>query len=185
MLQGFQELKNAHGRASTAGPERRLHFHFLCNPVAATASSESHISHISLQPQKLQPGVDSGRQSVVATGEAWALPVDMLLRSVGYRGKSVPGIPFDSQRAIVPNTLGRVYETDSGETVPGLYVAGWIKRGPQGIIGTNLVDAEQTARCVAEDLGSLAKSAPDRLDIAKALEVCTLAARLDHPKIHR
>lgn len=126
--------------------------------------------------------MDSGRQNVVATGEAWDLPVDMLLRSVGYRGKSILGIPFDSQRSIVPNTLGRVYETESGETVPGMYVAGWIKRGPQGIIGTNLVDAEQTARCVVEDLESLAKPAADKPDIAEVLEVCNLAFGQELPE---
>lgn len=95
----------------------------------------------------------------------------MLLRSVGYRGVPVPGIPFDSGRGVVPNALGRVQDSGTGANVKGVYVAGWLKRGPQGIIGTNLVDAEQTARCVVEDLAYVERPPPARSDIADVLQV--------------
>ena len=77
--------------------------------------------------------------------------MQLLLKSVGYRGCAMEGVPFDGKQGIVPNVMGRVTGSD-GSVVPGLYVTGWIRRGPQGIIGTNILDAGQTAGCVAEDL---------------------------------
>lgn len=120
----------------------------------------------------LEPEADGGRQVAVPAGAAWDLPVDMLLRSVGYRGLPMSGVPFDSRLGIVPNTLGRVQDVGTGAAVKGMYVAGWLKRGPQGIIGTNLVDAEQTARCVVEDLQSLPRPTSSPADIVDVLQVC-------------
>jgi ferredoxin--NADP+ reductase len=77
----------------------------------------------------------------------------MVLRSVGYRGVPIPGLPFDDERGIVPNAAGRVLR--DGAVVPGEYVAGWIKRGPSGIIGTNKHDAAETVRCLLEDAPAL------------------------------
>jgi ferredoxin--NADP+ reductase len=68
---------------------------------------------------------------------------------VGYRGTAVEGVPFDDRRNVIPNREGRVVDGDTA--IPGLYVAGWIKRGPTGIIGTNKKDAVQTVTCLLED----------------------------------
>jgi ferredoxin--NADP+ reductase len=62
------------------------------------------------------------------------------------------GVPFDDRRNVIPNVEGRVVDAD-GSAVPGLYVAGWIKRGPTGIIGTNKKDAAATVASLLEDLG--------------------------------
>eukprot|EP00892_Ulva_mutabilis_P012202 jgi/Ulvmu1/9354/UM050_0106.1 len=167
---GFQELQRAHGKSSRTTPHRILHFHFLCNPVAANTAPDDTLGSLSLQPQALEAGAGGGRQVPVPVGTAWDLPMDMLLRSVGYRGVPVAGIPFDSRRGIIPNTLGRVEDDESGKAVEGVYVAGWLKRGPQGIIGTNLVDAEQTARCMVEDLGSLPVPPSGQEDMANVLQ---------------
>lgn len=101
---------------------------------------------------------DDGR--LVGTGSFASLPVDLVVRSVGYRGTAMPGVPFDSQTNVIPNRDGRV--VDGADIVPGLYVAGWIKRGPTGIIGTNKKCAVGTVASLIEDFdsGALAKDAP-------------------------
>jgi ferredoxin--NADP+ reductase len=73
---------------------------------------------------------------------------------VGYRGVPIPGVPFDEKQGIVPNQDGRVLV--GGEPVPNLYVSGWIKRGPSGVIGTNKSDAAGTVQKMAEDIAGRA-----------------------------
>ena len=75
----------------------------------------------------------------------------MVLRSVGYQSVPLPGVPFDPRASVVPNAQGRVLGED-GAPLPGEYVAGWLKRGPTGVIGTNKSDAAETVRCLLEDL---------------------------------
>ena len=75
----------------------------------------------------------------------------MVLRSVGYQSVPLPGVPFDRRASVVPNAQGRVLGED-GAPLPGEYVAGWLKRGPTGVIGTNKSDAAETVRCLLEDL---------------------------------
>jgi len=77
--------------------------------------------------------------------------VSMVLRSVGYQSVPLPGVPFDERAAVVPNVEGRVIGPD-GAPLPGEYVAGWLKRGPTGVIGTNKSDAAQTVRSLLADL---------------------------------
>ncbi len=92
-------------------------------------------------------------QSARGTGETIEVPCGMILRSIGYKGIAMPGVPFDERAGVVPSQAGRV--TSGGSTVPGLYVAGWIKRGPSGVIGTNKPDGYETADSLLADLGSL------------------------------
>jgi ferredoxin--NADP+ reductase len=75
-----------------------------------------------------------------------------VLRSVGYQSVPLPGVPFDERSYTVPNAEGRVLGAD-GLPLPGEYVAGWLKRGPTGVIGTNKSDAAQTVRSLLADLG--------------------------------
>lgn len=98
------------------------------------------------------------------------LSVDMVFRSVGYRGLPVPGLPFDESLGIVPNQKGRVVGSDAAEPIVGLYVAGWIKRGPTGVIGTNKSDAAETVDAMLEDVnrGNVLQPKHPR---AEALEV--------------
>jgi ferredoxin--NADP+ reductase len=91
----------------------------------------------------------------VATDERYDLPVGVVFRSVGYKGRAIVGVPFDERNGVVPNIGGRVVEqAGSATTVPGLYVAGWIKRGPQGIIGTNKLCATDTVTQVLADVAA-------------------------------
>lgn len=97
---------------------------------------------------------------LVGSGEFEELPVDLVVRSVGYQGTALPGVPFDSERNVIPNVDGRVQEAQA--VVPGLYVAGWIKRGPTGIIGTNKKCAVGTVSSLFEDLdqGVISEDSP-------------------------
>jgi ferredoxin--NADP+ reductase len=79
----------------------------------------------------------------VATDEREVVPCGIVFRSVGYRGVPVPGVGFDERSGTIPNEGGRVE--------PGVYVTGWIKRGPSGVIGTNKKDATETAQLLLAD----------------------------------
>ena len=104
----------------------------------------------------------AGAQKVaLAQEQAFVLPAQLVITSVGYKCEPLPGVPFDPKRAVVPSTGGRVVEGMEGKdseavrVVPGLYVAGWLKRGPTGIIGTNIPDAKETAAAVLKDIAAL------------------------------
>jgi len=126
------------------GAPRRIHLHFHARPhelrgdgrVGSVVVERTHVD-------------DDGSAS--GTGETWELPAQLVVRSVGYRGLQLDGVPFDPRRNVVRNVEGRVVD-ESGAAVPGLYVAGWIKRGPSGIIGTNKKDAGATVAHLLEDL---------------------------------
>jgi ferredoxin--NADP+ reductase len=80
------------------------------------------------------------------------VPVGLVFRSVGYRGVPLPGVPFHEKWGVILNEKGRVVDSDSHQPVIGEYTAGWIKRGPSGVIGTNKPDAAETVTCMVEDL---------------------------------
>ena len=104
------------------------------------------VSGLTLERTRLD---EQGR--VTGTGQLETLPVQLVLRSVGYQSVPLPGVPFDERDYIVPNAEGRVLGPD-GQPLPGEYVAGWLKRGPTGVIGTNKSDAAQTVRALLADL---------------------------------
>jgi NADPH-dependent glutamate synthase beta subunit-like oxidoreductase len=85
----------------------------------------------------------------MGTGETELLPADLVVRSVGYRGCALPGLPVDEKSGTVPNEGGRVLR--DGRHSPGEYVAGWIKRGPTGVVGTNKHDARETVAALLTD----------------------------------
>lgn len=89
--------------------------------------------------------------SVTGTGEIREISAGLVLTSIGYRGKPIRGLPFDEVAAVVPNDGGRVIDPDTSRPVPGSYVAGWIKRGPTGFIGTNKSCAAQTVHNLVAD----------------------------------
>jgi ferredoxin--NADP+ reductase len=93
----------------------------------------------------------------------------LILRSIGYRGAPMPGLAYDDANGVIPNDHGRVLD-GSGLPVPGVYVTGWIKRGPRGVIGTNRACAEETVAALWDDLaaGLLDRVVDDR-DALQAL----------------
>ncbi len=129
---------------SASGHARRLIVRFWLKPVEILGTDR--VSGITLERTAIDAsGVFGG------TGQYETLTAQMVLRSVGYQSVPLPGVPFDERASVVPNALGRVLGAD-GSPLPGEYVAGWLKRGPTGVIGTNKSDAAETVRCLLEDL---------------------------------
>ena len=121
---------------------RKLVFHFNASPVEITG--DRHVTGMRLVRNRLEPDGRGGVRAV-PTDITETVPLGLVFRSVGYRGEALDGVPFDSARGVIPNLSGRVLAApESTTTIPGLYVCGWIKRGPQGIIGTNKSDAAET-----------------------------------------
>lgn len=103
---------------------------------------------------------DDGRIRPRGTGQTFELEAGLMFRSVGYKGKPLPGLPFDDWKGTIPNEGGRIVDGD-GTPIHGLYVVGWAKRGPSGLIGTNRADSVATVDQMIADLPSLA-DAPQR-----------------------
>ena len=95
---------------------------------------------------------ESGQIRARDTGEREEIECGLVLRSIGYKGTGLEGIPFDAARGLIPNESGRVVDPETGEQVPGHYAVGWIKRGPSGVIGTNKKDALDTVNTLLDDL---------------------------------
>ncbi len=106
-----------------------------------------------LTPQRIVGDARAGEVefTVTGTGEVRRFPAGLVLTSIGYRGKPIRGLPFDDDAAVVPNGGGRVVDPSTGLPVRGNYVAGWIKRGPTGFIGTNKSCAAETVHNLVAD----------------------------------
>jgi ferredoxin--NADP+ reductase len=146
-----------------AGRARRLLIQFCRGPKELVGGSR--LDGVVLERNKLSG--DPGQQKAIGTGVTELVPCGVLFRSVGYRGVALAGVPFDEKGGVIPNTEGRVLK--DGNPVPGLYAAGWIKRGPSGIIGTNKPDSFETAKALIADLPSLARCAEPSRDALMAL----------------
>jgi ferredoxin--NADP+ reductase len=134
------------------GATRQVVLHFNASPVSL--SGTDRVERMTIVRNRLESDGKGGVKAV-PTDETKALPVGLVFRSVGYKGKALDGVPFDDRRGVVPNIGGRVVEqADSTTVVPGVYVAGWIKRGPQGIIGTNKLCATDTVTQVLADIAA-------------------------------
>jgi len=139
-VRGWMERPEATGR--------RLHVHFFTRPVSV-AGADAATGMIIERTRFDEAG------SLVGTGATFEVPAELIVRSIGYRGVGLPGVPFDDDRGTVVHADGRVE--------PGLYTAGWVKRGPSGIIGTNKKDAiASVASLLADaDAGLLAEPTGD------------------------
>jgi ferredoxin/flavodoxin---NADP+ reductase len=140
VLRGFAERK-------PEGKSRVVRLTFLRSPVALLG--EERVESIELVRNRLEER--DGKLAAVPTDERETLECGLVFRSVGYRGIGLPDLPFDERRGTIRNSGGRVIDTDD-EPVVATYCAGWIKRGPTGIIGTNKKDANETVTLLLEDL---------------------------------
>lgn len=120
---------------------RTIVLRFLSSPVRVLG--EDRVTGVEVGRNRLERD-ENGVVRAVPTGETEVLETGMLLRAVGYKGLPVADLPYDAATGTVPNERGRVF--------PGVYVAGWVKRGPNGFIGTNKSDAEETVEQVLDDL---------------------------------
>ena len=130
----------------TSTKKRRCHFKFLLSPVELTGQGK--LQRLTLEKNMLQG--EAFNQSARGTGEQIILDAGILFRSIGYLGVPITGVPFDERKGIIPNLKGRV--TKNGAVIPQLYTAGWIKRGPSGIIGTNRADSVETVESLLQDI---------------------------------
>ncbi|HEY1135132.1 MAG TPA: FAD-dependent oxidoreductase [Nocardioides sp.] len=143
-------------REPRGGERRRIVLRFAQSPVRVLG--EGTVAGLEVVDNDLEVDAD-GTVRPVATDRVSTLPAGLVLRSVGYRGRPVTGVPFDERTATIPNAVGRVLD-GAGEQVPGTYVAGWIKRGPSGYIGTNKSDAEETVAHLVADFNAGLLTAP-------------------------
>lgn len=136
--------------------KKHLHFQFYRSPVEVLTDGSGAACGMRVERTKLAMPADGSAPRAVGTGEFEELEAQLVLKSIGYRSLPLEGVPFDASRGVVPNSGGRVVSSSSGggDVGHGLYVCGWLKRGPTGIIGTNLVDAEETVECLAADASS-------------------------------
>ena len=93
----------------------------------------------------------TGGLQPVATDQFETLPAGLVFRSVGYRGIPLDGLPFAERAGVFLNNLGRLLDPQTQQPITGHYTAGWIKRGPSGVIGTNKPDAVETVACMLAD----------------------------------
>jgi ferredoxin--NADP+ reductase len=141
-------------RDSRPGPHRRIHLHFLENPVEVLGA-DGRVVGLRTERQEL-----TGNGSVRGTGVFTEWDVQAVYRAVGYRSESIEDLPFDTSRLILPNAAGRVLDLD-GEPMPGIYATGWVKRGPVGLIGHTKSDAAETVGNLLADAPQLSR-APHR-----------------------
>ena len=159
--QNFEVLQEYAGRGES-GKSRRFVSKFLLSPKSL--EGEGKVQRLVLEKNVLMG--EAGNQWAEGTGETITMDCDLVFRSIGYRGVAVPGVPFDEKRGVFPNQEGRI--TSEGSLVPGLYAAGWIKRGPSGVIGTNKPDAVESAACILEDMPSLVPCPVPDTDVLEA-----------------
>jgi len=145
------------------GKPRLLTLRFLVSPTELVAGDDGGVRRMRLVKNALLD--EDGRLGCRATDRTEELPVDLVFRSVGYRGVPLEGLPFHERWGLIPNDLGRVTDPVSSRPIPGMYVSGWIKRGPSGVIGTNKKDGAETATAMIEDVAAgrvLEPTDPDR-----------------------
>ena len=151
------EIFTEFSQRSPEGKPKRVVMRFCCSPVEIRG--EGRVESIVIGRNALEAD-ESGRIRAVDTGEREEIECGLVLRSIGYKGTGLEGIPFDAARGLIPNESGRVLHPDTGEQVAGHYAVGWIKRGPSGVIGTNKKDALDTVGSIFADLD--AGAIPDR-----------------------
>ena len=147
------ELVQEYSKRAPTGKPRRLHLRFLESPVELIGNDDAEIESMRIVHNELYVS-DNDILRSRATDRTEEVDVGLVFRSVGYRGVPLPGLPFHKKWGVILNKKGRVIEPDSKTPVTGLYTAGWIKRGPNGVIGTNKLDALETVNCMMEDLAS-------------------------------
>lgn len=154
--------------ASTAAERtKRVQLRFLTRPIEFLAHPSDPTRLGSVLCERTELTGEPGTQVAVPTGETFEIPAAMALISVGYRGIPLPGMDetiFDETKGTVRNDHGKVAasekDTDDTNNLGRLYVCGWLKRGPSGIIGTNIADAKDTVASILRDLTDPPNASP-------------------------
>jgi ferredoxin--NADP+ reductase len=158
------------------GKNKKIVMRFCRSPIEI--QGDGKVERIVIGRNELQRD-DSGRLRAVDTGERETIECGMVLRSIGYKGIPIEGVPFEEGRGLIHNDGGRVHD-GSGEQVPGLYAVGWIKRGPSGVIGTNKKDALETVDKLFSDVEAGNVPAPELAGDRSAIESLLAERKPDH-----
>jgi ferredoxin--NADP+ reductase len=145
------EILRDYARRSPTGRSRRLILRFLVSPVELRGGDAGEVVAMRLVHNTLR-ATATGALQAAPTEQFEELPVGLVFRSVGYRGLPLPDVPFNDSWGVILNERGRVLDPETRQPRVGEYTAGWIKRGPTGVIGTNKPDAAETVACMLEDL---------------------------------
>jgi ferredoxin--NADP+ reductase len=127
---------------------KRIVLRFLTSPVEILG--EDRVTGVRVVRNELLR-CSNGNVGAAPTAHTETIEAGLVLRSIGYRGVALRGVPFDETRGVIPNQDGRVIAVGGEGPVPGVYTTGWIKRGPSGVIGTNKKCAQETVICLLED----------------------------------
>ncbi len=159
----IQELS----RRQPTGKSKRLILRFLVSPVELIGDANGRVKQMRLVHNVLY-ATDAGSLRPKATDQFETLDVGLVFRSIGYRGVPLPGVPFNDSWGVIPNAGGRVLDPATHEPLLGQYTAGWIKRGPTGVIGTNKPDAAETVENMLADARAGRVLAPTQATAAAA-----------------
>src|SRR5438093_8466118 len=161
------EILRDYAARKPGGKSKKLIIRFLVSPVELCGNEAGEVAALRLVRNRLE-ATAAGTLQAKPTDQFETLPVGLVFRSVGYRGVPLPGVPFHESWGVILNEQGRVLDPDTKQPVVGEYAAGWIKRGPTGVIGTNKPDAAQTVACMMEDLAAGRILKPEEPDAAAA-----------------
>jgi len=159
-------LREAAARRPVEG-RRKVTLRYLHAPVSI--NGVDRVESVTFERQRI--AVHDGVATLQPTGERHTVDADLVLYAVGYRGAKVAGIPFDTESGTIPHVAGRVVDPETGQPVMGLYCAGWIKRGPSGVIGSNKECAAETVDSLLADLsaGTLQRPATEFADLESTI----------------
>ena len=167
------EILHDYAARPKTGKPITVRFRFLASPVELLGDANGHIRAVKIENNAIVAR-DDGSLAARGTGTFEEIQAQLVFRSIGYTGQLVPGIPFDERRGVIRNEGGRVCDADGAHQI-GEYVAGWIKRGPSGVIGTNKKDAHDTVDKILEDAASGRLNQPVADDIE-----AMIAAHAEH-----
>ena len=145
------ELLREYAERPLTGAPKRIVLHFLVSPLEIVGTER--VEALTIVHNELYESED-GSIRPRPTERRTTIPLGLVFRAIGYQGVPLPGIPFDAMRGVIPNQAGRIIEPGTGAPVQGEYVVGWIKRGPQGIIGTNKPDSQESVDSLLSDLSA-------------------------------
>ena len=163
------ELLREYADRPPEGKPRRIVLRFLASPVEIVG--DERVEGVRVVRNELVE--ENGRIVARPVGEPELIPAGIVLRSVGYKGVVLPGVPFDESTGTIPNDAGRVIGAER------TYAAGWIKRGPSGVIGTNKKDATETIAALLED-AQAGRLNPTSVDSTQTLEALLASRGVEH-----
>ncbi len=169
------EIFTEFSRREPEGKPKRVIMRFCCSPVEI--KGDGKVESVVVGRNELYRD-ESGAIRARDTGEREEIECGLVLRSIGYKGVGLDGIPFDSGRGVIPNEAGRVMDPDNNEQVEGHYAVGWIKRGPSGVIGTNKKDAQETVDSLVADVKD--GRIPERESVDQPIEELLAERGADH-----